>query len=268
MTEITAPSQDSANTAYVAVGDLKIYYQEQGAGAPLVLIHGGLATGETMWGKWVPMLAQHYRVLVPDSRGHGHTNNPAGKLAYDQMADDVAGFIDALGLHRPLVVGYSDGAQVAIELGLRHPDHARALVLGGAVTQPTEKYLEALHAMGFSEPGQVDLDPFEQDPEFLASIQNDHQHVYGPDYWRTFLPQISELWLGLPSYTNAQLASIALPSLIITGDRDEGDSLAESLRLYRLLPHAELAVIPNADHGAGDTDLFRHAVQDFLARQA
>ena len=267
MTESTEPGQDSARTGYVEVGDLKIYYQEQGAGAPLVLLHGGLATGEMMWGARVAMLAQQYQVFVPDSRGHGRTNNPAGKLSYAQMAGDVAGFSDALGLQQPLVLGYSDGAQIAIELGLRHPDHARALVLGGAVTRPTERYLETLRAMGFAEPGQVDLAAFEQDPEFLASIQNDHQHVYGPDYWRTFLPQISELWLGVPSYTDAQLAGITLPALIITGDRDEGDSLAESLRLYQLLPQAELAVIPNAGHGAGETDLFWHAVQDFLARQ-
>ena len=143
-------------------------------------------------------------------------------------------------------------AQITLELGLRHPDHVKALVLGGAVTQPTEKYLEALRAMGFSEPGQVDVDQFERDhPEFFAAIKTAHQHVYGPDYWRSFLPQISELWLSVPSYTDKALAGIAVPSLIITGDRDEGDSLEESLRLYRLLPHAELAVIPNADHGAG-----------------
>ena len=267
MTEPTAP-RAGAGTGYITAGDLNIYYQEQGAGPPLVLLHGGLTTGEIMWGNRIPMLAQHYQVVAPDSRGHGRTNNPAGTLAYDQMAGDVAAFITALGIERPLVLGYSDGAQIALELGLRHPDQARALVLGGVITRPTEKYLATLHAMGFVEPGQVDLAAFEEDPEFLAGIQNDHQHVYGPDYWRSFLPQIGALWLGVPSYTDAALARITLPTLLITGDRDEGDSLEESLRLYRLLPQAELAVIPNADHGAGDTDLFWHAVLGFLARHA
>jgi pimeloyl-ACP methyl ester carboxylesterase len=70
----------------------------------------------------------------------------------------------------------------------------------------------------------------------------------------------------VPNYTDEALASIPVPSLIVTGDRDEGDSLDQSLRLYRVLPHAELAVIPNADHGAITSSLFWHAVQDFLSR--
>jgi pimeloyl-ACP methyl ester carboxylesterase len=252
----------------IDVGDLTIAYEEHGAGTPLVLIHGGLATGEMMWGSHVPPLAERYRVFVPDSRGHGRTNNPAGKLSYSQMAADVAGFIEALALGQPLVLGYSDGAQIAIELGLRHLDRVSALVLGGAVTRPTPRYLEMVRSMGFTEPGQIDVDQFGQMyPEFLEMVKEAHSHVYGPDYWRTFMPQISELWLTVPTYTDGQLASITVPSLIITGDRDEGDSLNESLRLYQTLPQAELAVIPNADHGAGETPLFWQAVQDFLSRQ-
>ncbi len=266
MTSDAASSQPGSRTAYVAVGDLQIYYAEHGAGPPLVLLHGGLATGEIMWGERPAALGQRYRVLVPDSRGHGRTDNPAGKLRYDQMADDVAGFVGALGLERPIVLGYSDGAQIAIELGLRHPDRFKALVLGGAVTGPSPQYLETLATMGFTEPGRVNFDEFERlYPEFAASIKTAHAHVYGPDYWRDFLRQISELWLGVPSYTDTQLAGIPVPSLIISGDRD---ALDDAVRLYRLLPHAELAVIPNADHGAGETPLFWHAVDDFLSRHA
>jgi pimeloyl-ACP methyl ester carboxylesterase len=269
MTALDQPRQDSLKISYVNFGDLSIYYAEQGIGAPLVLVHGGLATGDMMWADNVPALAQHYRVLVPDSRGHGHTNNPSGKLSYSQMADDVAGFIAALGLSQALVVGYSDGAQIGLELGLRHPERIKALVLGGTVTQPTKRYLEALRVMGFTEPGQIDIEQFERvHPEFFAMIKTAHQHVYGPEYWRSFLPQISELWLGVPSYTDEQLAGISAPTLIITGDRDEGDSLDESLRLYRTLPHAELAVVPNADHSAIASPLFWGAVEDFLARNA
>lgn len=261
---MTAPQASQ----YIDAGDLHIFYYEHGTGAPLVLLHGGLATAEQMWGTRVAELSRRYRVLAPDTRGHGRTDNPAGRLAYDQLAGDVANFVDALGLDRPLVLGYSDGAQIAIELGLRHPDRARALVLGGAVTRPTPKYLANLRAMGFEQAGQIDMDRFENEfDEFLESIKTEHGQMYGPDYWRSFLPQISELWLSVPSYSDEQLAAIALPTLVITGDRDEGDSLPESLRLYTLLPQAELSVIPNAGHGAGDSDLFWQAVEDFLERQ-
>ncbi|HET9221459.1 MAG TPA: alpha/beta hydrolase [Roseiflexaceae bacterium] len=269
MTALDQSGPGSSKSGYVDVGDLSMYYEEQGTGSPLVLIHGGLATGDMMWADRVPDLAQRYRVLVPDSRGHGRTNNPSGKLSYSRMADDVTGFMEALGVPQALVLGYSDGAQIGLELGLRHPARIKALVLGGAVTRPTRRYLAALQVMGFTEPGQVDFDQFERIyPEFFAMIKTAHQHVYGPEYWRSFLPQISELWLGVPSYADEQLAGIGVPSLIITGDRDEGDSLDESLRLYRTLPHAELSVIPNADHAAIASPLFWGAVEDFLARNA
>jgi pimeloyl-ACP methyl ester carboxylesterase len=255
-----------AETGYVEIDGLKVYYRELGEGSPIVVVHGGLATGDS-WGEHILALAQNHRVLAPDSRGHGRTNNPAGRLSYSLMADDVAGFIAALKLQRPVVLGYSDGAQIALELGMRDPEQVKALVIGAAVTQPTETYLDALRAMGFPRPGAVDFEQLERAfGDFLEFIKTEHQHVYGPDYWRTFLGQISELWLTVPSYTAEQLAGIPVPSLILTGDRDE--SLDHSVRLYRTIPQAELAVIPNADHTAVNQRLFWEPVGDFVSRHA
>lgn len=267
MTE-TAPSDPGAAAEhYIDASGLRIFYRELGQGPPLVLVHGGLATGEIMWSRqMLAELARRYRVLVPDSRGHGRTHNPAGTLRYDQMADDVAAFAAALGLERPLVLGYSDGAQIALELGLRHPALARALVIGGVVTQPSEAYLQFVRELGFPEPGVVDLAEVERAlGGFYATVQTAHEHARGPDGLRAYLTQISELWFSVPAYTDAQLASIGAPSLVIVGDRDH-PALDESLRLYRLLPRGELAVIPNADHGAGERPLFWEAVNDFLSR--
>lgn len=254
---------------YVDAGGLRIFYRAQGAGPPLVLIHGGLATGEIMWNPAVVAeLAREYRVLIPDSRGHGRTDNPAGCMRYGQMADDVAAFCAVLELDRPLIVGYSDGAQVALEIGLRHPTLARAMVMGGVVTQPAEGYQELLRSMGFPEPGTIDLAEVERAMgDFYPTIQAAHEHFQGPDGLRTYLAQISELWYSVPAYTDEQLASIAVPSLVIVGDRDN-PSLDESLRLYRLLPRGELAVVPNADHGAGERPLFWELATDFLSRHA
>lgn len=261
-------SDDATTVRSLQLDQLRVAYTDHGSGTPLVLVHGGLATGAIMWGARVPELAQQYRVIVPDTRGHGRTNNPAGRLRYEQLADDLAAVITALGLVQPFVLGYSDGAQIALELGLRHPALARALVLGGVVSRPTERYLATLAAMGVRGPGQFDAAAFAQQyPEFYAELTAAHSHVYGAEYLPRFLAQTAELWYSVPDYTDAILASIGVWTLLITGDRDESDSLAESLRLYQLLPHAELAVIPNAGHGAGETPLFWYAVHDFLLRQ-
>jgi pimeloyl-ACP methyl ester carboxylesterase len=127
---------DQVQSNHVWCKGLRIHYEDHGAGAPVVLLHGGLVTGHRMWSSHVPALARHHRVLVPDSRGHGRTDNPEGRLADDLMAEDCAAFIEALGVDRPMVMGYSDGAQTALELGIRHPDRIAGLVLGGVVAEP------------------------------------------------------------------------------------------------------------------------------------
>jgi len=248
---------DQLQSHQVRCSGLVVQYEDHGAGAPVVLLHGGLVTGHLMWSNHVPALARNHRVLVPDSRGHGRTDNPEGRLGYDLMADDCAAFMEALGLDRPVVVGYSDGAQTALELGIRHPDRVAGLVLGGVVAEPTAQYVQALGAIGFIEPGVVDLERFEQVlPGFLDVIKDLHRHVYGPEYWRRLLRLTSQLWLTLPSYSDDTLAGIPVPTLVLTGDRDE-EPLAQAPRLCRTIPGAELAVIPAADHAAVERSLFR-----------
>jgi pimeloyl-ACP methyl ester carboxylesterase len=259
--------QSAAAGRYVDAGGLNVWFTEQGEGPPLILVHGGLGTGE-MWSKpAMADLARHYRVLMPDSRGHGRTANPAESLSYAQMADDVAAFAQALGLDRPLVLGYSDGAQIALELGLRHPGFARAMVIGGVVTAPSEAYLRMVGELGFPRRGTADLGEVERAMgDWWPTLRAAHHHARGDDAFRAYLAQMSELWYSVPPYTDAQLAAISAPSLVIVGDRDH-PSLDDSLRLYRLLPHGELAVVPGGDHGAGEKPVFWELVKDFLSRQ-
>jgi pimeloyl-ACP methyl ester carboxylesterase len=86
----------------VDVNGAALYYEEHGDGAPLILIHGGLASS-SQWQPVVPELAESCRVIQPDSRGHGRSTNPAGELSYARIADDIAALIAALGLERPMV---------------------------------------------------------------------------------------------------------------------------------------------------------------------
>lgn len=259
----------AATEHFVEANGLRIFYRALGDGPPLVLVHGGLATGEIMWNASVLAdLARTHRVLVPDSRGHGRTANPADTLRYDQMADDVAAFSAALGLERPVVVGYSDGAQVALEIGLRHPGLARALVMGGVVIRQSEPYLRTVRGLGFPRPGAVDLAEVERAlGGFFPVVRTAHEHAWGADGLDGFLARVSALWHSVPDYADARLASIPVPSLVICGDRD-GASVDDSMRLYGLLPRGELAIVPNADHGAGERPVFWAAVHDFLSRHA
>lgn len=241
---------------YAEVGDLRVFYLERGTGTPVILLHGGLATAELSWNDPIDSLAGSYRVLAPDSRGHGRTGNLEQGLNYALMADDVAGFIDGLGLDRPVLVGYSDGAQVAIEFGLRHPGKARALVFGGAIAEMTPTYLDMLHSWGFPSAGEVDLRNLEQAfGGFFETINVAHAHVHGSDYWRQLLHQISRLWLTTPTYDAATLGQIREPTLVIAGDRD-GAAAEQMFGIFRALPQGELAVVPRAEHDAVNRPVF------------
>jgi pimeloyl-ACP methyl ester carboxylesterase len=262
---MTLPTE--AADRHVSVGPLDVHYWELGDGRPVVLLHGGLATAEMSWATAMPVLARAHRVIAPDTRGHGRTANPADRLAYDQLADDVVDLVDALGLDRPFVFGHSDGAQIALELGLRHPGRAAGLVLSGTMSEPTPGYVEGLHEWGFTGPGTVDLDRIaaefgdDHEPTRLA-----HEHAGRPDRWPGFLAQIAELWLTLPAYSDERLGTISDPTLVITGDRDELADLTQAERLYRAIQAAELAIVPNGGHGAADLPVFWSLVLDFLAR--
>lgn len=260
---MTAPDR-----CYAEVGDLRIFYLDQGAGVPVILLHGGLATAEMSWAEPMGRLAESYRLLAPDSRGHGRTGNPEQRLDYALMADDMAGFIDVLGLDRPVLVGYSDGAQIAIEFGLRHKGKARALVFGGVVAEMTRAYRDMLEGWGFPAAGEVDLPRLEQAfGNFFEAIKVEHAHVHGPDYWRQLLHQISNLWLTTPTYDAATLGQIEEPALVISGDRD-GASAEQMLGIFRALPQGELAVVPHAEHDAVSRPVYWALVEDFLGRHA
>jgi pimeloyl-ACP methyl ester carboxylesterase len=145
---VTQPaSAPSGGGRYVRANGLDIYYEEHGRGEePLILVHGGLITGMTNWGPSIPDFEEHFRVIVPDSRGHGRTENPTGEFSYRLMAEDVAAFARALDLDAPLICGYSDGGNVAVEVGMRFPELPKALAVGAAWHEFSETYVQGVRS--------------------------------------------------------------------------------------------------------------------------
>jgi pimeloyl-ACP methyl ester carboxylesterase len=103
---------------YAEVNGINLYYEIHGAGRPLVLLHGGLGSGE-MFGPVLPQLSEHHQVVAPDLQGHGRTADIDRPLDIRLMADDVAALIDHLGFDKPDVVGYSLGGGVALQVAVR-----------------------------------------------------------------------------------------------------------------------------------------------------
>jgi len=261
-----------ADRSTVRVNGAVLSYAERGEGAALVLLHGGLVSS-AMWEPLVPEITGDLRVITPDSRGHGHSTNPDGELSYPALADDVAGLIGALGLVRPVVGGWSDGGQVALELAVRHPGSAGALIVGAAHPDFAASGLREAHRalLGADETGAPDLARLD---EHLGEVAGAIKawHPGGTDRWRALVEQTAPMWLGYAGLTTERLASIDVPVLVLTGDRDELVPLDLALSLYLALPDAELAVCPRAGHGGPMTPerapAFAAMISDFARRYA
>jgi pimeloyl-ACP methyl ester carboxylesterase len=252
----------------VQVNGLNMYYEEYGNGRPLILLHGGTVSSN-MWRPFLPTFVPHFRVITPDSRGHGRTNNPTGKLSYRLMADDVAAFIQACNLSKPLVFGYSDGGQIALEIGMRYPALTGALVVGAAWYKFSQIYIDTLKAAGFEIPGMVDIERIlRESPEWVDEMKKDHIRTDDPDYWQTLLRQISAMWWTPLDYTIDDFKKIVEPALILLGDRDGSIELEQAVAMYHFIPDAELVILPNATHFTACNEISMNIVLDFLLRRS
>jgi pimeloyl-ACP methyl ester carboxylesterase len=256
------------NGKYVKANGLNIHYEEHGSGEPLILIHGGMGIG-SLFAPQIAVFSKEFRVLTPDSRGHGKTNNPSGKFSYRLLADDLAAFIDALQLKKPLICGWSDGGQTALELGMHYSELLKCIVVGAAWYQFSQTYQSLLKAMGVESPGTVSIERINQSmPQLVGLWRSWHSPIHGPAHWEILAAQISTMWWTPLNYTADDFQKIKIPTLIMVGDRDQMVPLEEAVEMYRLVPEAELAIVPQSDHSLprNRADLFSTIVFDFLMR--
>jgi len=117
--------------SYANVNGINLYYETHGAGRPLVLLHGGLGSGE-MFAPILPQLAERHQVILPDLQGHGRTADIERPIDVRLMADDIAALIDHLELDKPDLVGYSLGGGVALHTAAKYPAKIRRAVIASA----------------------------------------------------------------------------------------------------------------------------------------
>jgi pimeloyl-ACP methyl ester carboxylesterase len=244
-----------------------MYYEEHGnaAGPPLVLLHGFNSTGTLAWTQHIPVFGERYRLLVPDWRGHGRTNNPGGAAAMNhrQFARDAIAFCRALGVEQAIFCGTSSGAMQLLSLALEAPDLASALVLCAG----SHYYPDALRALWAT------LTPETWVPGARRDALRAAHTALGPDHWRI----VVAAWIALGRHAHTDdfperdaLRGITAPTLIVHGDRDRFFPVAMPVELHGLLPDSELCILPATGHGIPrERPAWLSAmVLDFLARRA
>jgi pimeloyl-ACP methyl ester carboxylesterase len=251
---------------FIEVNGIKMFYEDHGTGKPLILLHGGLMNAKLNWEKQIPIFSEYFRVISPDTRGHRKSNNPSGEFSYRLISDDIGALIKALDLGRTLVCGFSDGGQTAFELGLRYPELVEAIASGGVVHELSENYEDEFKAyLGTTAPGVIDfnyikkIDWYSEGVKFLREI-----HSPGPDYWKSLMKSLSKVWLNPQEYPGNRIQELNMPVLILIGDRDQINSVETSIKMFRLIANAELAVVPNTAHVW--VELFSELALDFFLR--
>jgi pimeloyl-ACP methyl ester carboxylesterase len=253
----------------VTANGTDIAYVDVGDGPPLVLLHGALASTGPGWAgspvahvEHFAALAEHFRVIAPDTRGSGATVHPGGPAGFDVLADDVIALIDALGLDRPLVAGFSEGGATATLVALRRPDRIRGLVNHGGFDYFDAQHMAEQIEHGFrplfgGRPGATSADPdaaaraFQGEPSMaatFATMRADYDAAQGRDHWRTYLGQFFDRTTAGVGRTTEDLSALTMPALILVGDRDMFCPVEVACTAYRALPAGELAVIANTGH--------------------
>jgi pimeloyl-ACP methyl ester carboxylesterase len=240
----------------VDIDGLAMFYETEGDGAPLVLMHGGLADNST-WAAQFSGLAPHRRVVAPERQAQGHTPDRPGPLTYQAMTEQTVSFLGALGLGPVDLLGWSDGGMVGTLMAAQHPELVRTLTVTGS---------------GFSSAGYVPgamedlvaLTPDDEDMIMFAAMYA-QASPDGPDHFAQVWEKVRAMWAEPFDWT-AEVRGIAAPTLVVVGD-DDYITVEHAQEFSRLVENGQLAVVPGASHlvPMEKPDLFNELVLQFTA---
>lgn len=225
--------------------DIQLHYMEQGAGDPLLLLHGNGEDG----GYFVHQIedfSRDHRVIALDTRGHGQSPRGTAPFTISQFADDLLAFLDQQGLDRPDLLGFSDGGNIALTFALRHPDRVRRLILNGANLDPrgVKPTVQLPIVLGYR------LASLSKTPEGQAQAE------------------LLGLMVHEPHISPTELKTLPMPVLVIAGTRDM--IREDHTRLIAAsIPGARLALLPGTHFIANkEPAAFNRAVRAFFAETA
>ena len=227
---------------YVRANGLDIGYEVEGAGPPLVLLHGATSSGREDFAAQLPLYRRAFHCYAPDARGHATTRwDAAAGFRYDWLIDDLTAFVDALGLDTFHLLGYSMGGATALGFAVRHPERLRTLVLVGITPQREPRTTVARRLF---DPERIRL----HDPRWAQELARRHDPVQGPGAWERLLPAIAQDVASHELHGPRELRQIDTPTLVVVGDRDPFVPVDHAWGLKRQLQDARLFVAPDVGH--------------------
>lgn len=242
------PHIDLASSALApGISPVRLYYRDAGAGRPIVVLHGGWGYEVYPFERQVAALADDYRVVIPDRSGYGRS----GRLQWQETdfhhraAAETWALLDALGLDQPMLWGQSDGAVIALLMGLSAPDRLSGMIL------------EATHLWRNKPASRPFFETMMHNPERLGARVTDALTREHGDQWRDLMRINGDAWLRIAADPSApaddlyggRLAELRVPTLVIHGARDPRTEPGELEALRRALPGiAQFVVLAEGGH--------------------
>lgn len=247
---LPAPVADT--TTYIKVNGVEIYCTIQGDGEPLILLHGGLGNTE-YWGGQIAALSAKYKVINIASRGHGRSSRDEQAYSLKLMASDVLAVMDKLSIKKASILGWSDGANIGLEIAINNPGRLDKLFAFGGNFDPSgvKPTVQSDSVFG----------------AYVARAAADYGRLSRtPKQFGEFVAKISEMWASEPKFTAEQLKSISIPVAVVEGEFNEAIQLEHVKKMAELIPGSTLILLPNLSHFAlwQDPEAFNAAVLKFL----
>ena len=220
--------------------NIQLHYTEHGSGEPLILLHGN-GEDSSYFEHQIAFFQDRYRVIAVDTRGHGKSPRGTAPLTLNQFADDLSAFMDELDIASAHILGFSDGANVAMLFALAHPTRVKSLVLNGGNLFPE----------GLTEQTRREIDEeYEQ-----AVATNDEDQL-----------ELLRLMIDEPHIDPAQLSELNKPTLVVAGTDDMIEETHTRL-IAESIPNAQLALIEGTHFVAFENpDAFNRVVSEFLVK--
>ncbi|HTU00762.1 MAG TPA: 3-oxoadipate enol-lactonase [Candidatus Sulfotelmatobacter sp.] len=258
----------------VTANGIRIHYTLNGpAAAPAVTLSHSLATTLAMWEPQVRVLAERYRIVRFDTRGHGGTDAPPGPYTLAMLAADALALLDALGIQRTHFVGLSMGGMIGQVLALEHPDRLRSLSLCDTSSRiPPEaapiwdERVRTAEAQGMEPVVQPTINrwftPAFRDarPDVIETVRAMIRTTPPPGY-------VGCCQAIKPLNLTDRLGAIRVPTLVMVGAEDAGTPVAASRAIHEHITGSRLVIIPSASHLSNleQPEAFNKALLDFLA---
>jgi pimeloyl-ACP methyl ester carboxylesterase len=226
----------------IRANGLDVHYDVEGAGPPLVMLHGATSSALEDWSAQRPAFRKAFRLYLVDARGHAGTKwDVRDGFDRDMLVDDLLAFVDALGLPSFHLIGFSMGAMTALTFATRYPERLRTAVICGidVLREP-----RASVARRLMDPERIKR----EEPSWAAQLERRHGPVQGAGAWERLLPAIAADVAAARLLAPDELRRIRLPVQLIYGDRDVFVPADHAVAIHRQLPDSRLLIAPNSPH--------------------